>query len=78
MDFGQALDGLRIGQRLRRSGWNGKGMHVYLEPVLGSVVVDGEVIHFEPCFVMHTAQGKRQPGWLPSQADILAFDWEPA
>ena len=30
---------------------------------------------FEPCFVMHTAQGTEQPGWLASQADMLSDDW---
>ena len=30
----------------------------------------------QPYFAMWTAQGKWQPGWLPSQADMLAEDWE--
>lgn len=29
----------------------------------------------QPYFAMFTAQKKWQPGWLPSQADILAEDW---
>ena len=28
-----------------------------------------------PCFVMLTAEGAHQPGWLASQADMLAEDW---
>ncbi len=30
----------------------------------------------QPYFVMWTAAGKWQPGWLASQADMLAEDWE--
>lgn len=29
----------------------------------------------QPYFAMWTAQGKWQPGWLASQADLLADDW---
>ena len=29
----------------------------------------------QPYFAMYTAQGKWQPGWLVSQADMLAEDW---
>ena len=29
-----------------------------------------------PVIVMFTAQGKHQPGWLASQADMLSDDWE--
>ena len=30
----------------------------------------------QPYFAMWNAQGKWQPGWLASQADMLAEDWE--
>ena len=30
----------------------------------------------QPYIAMWTAQGKWQPGWLCSQADLLATDWE--
>ena len=31
---------------------------------------------FHPSITMYTAQGEMQPGWLASQADILADDWQ--
>ena len=31
MSFGQAMDYLKDGKRIARSGWNGKGMFVYLQ-----------------------------------------------
>ncbi len=33
-------------------------------------------LHSQPYIAMRTAQGKWQPGWLASQADLLAEDWE--
>jgi hypothetical protein len=35
---------------------------------------DGDVV-FHPSITMYTAAGEMQPGWLASQADILAQDW---
>lgn len=32
MNFGQALECLRAGQRVERAGWNGKGMWLYFVP----------------------------------------------
>lgn len=34
MDFGKALDCLKDGEKLRRAGWNGKGMFIVLMPAL--------------------------------------------
>lgn len=36
---------------------------------------DADVV-FHPSITMYTAQGEMQPGWLCSQADMLAEDWE--
>lgn len=69
MNFGDAIVHMQEGARASRSGWNGKGMYVYIEDWRG-VQVD-----LAPCFVMRTATGDLQPGWLASQADMLADDW---
>ena len=86
MDFGQALQQLRDGRRVRRSGWNGRGMWICLMPgvVIAEQLVNGRTKQFvptgdldcQPYFVMWTATEQWQPGWLASQADLLAFDWE--
>ena len=68
-DIGWAVTQMREGRRVARPGWNGKGMYLYLARELPGY-------EFEPCIVMHTAQGKEQPGWLASQPDLLATDWE--
>lgn len=80
MNFGEALAELKKDRWVRRAGWNGKNMHLYLEehmswPVPGGVF-KGEVREYEPCICLFNAQGKHQPGWNASQPDMLAEDWE--
>ena len=84
MDFGQALAALKDGGRVTRSGWNGKGMFLYLvpgsafavnRPPLLGIYKEGTVINYLPHIDMRTADGSCVP-WLASQTDILASDWE--
>lgn len=85
MDFGEAIKALKDDRWVRRAGWNGKGMHVYLEEHFAATMprasVKGKITHSVigkvlPCLIMFNAQGDRQPGWVASQADMLAEDWE--
>lgn len=69
-DFSEILHELKKGAQVRRSGWNGAGQCVYMERF------EDFDVSFEPCFVLLNAQGKLQPGWLPSMGDLLADDWE--
>lgn len=65
--IGWAVKKMWNGQKVRRAGWNNKGMYVYLkkqEPGVGAYVL------------MLTAKGTIQPGWVCSQADLLSTDWE--
>lgn len=83
MTFSGALHALKAGHRLARSGWNGKGMFVFLvpgstfqvnrEPLL-SILGAGVEVDYHAHIDMKTAQGYVVP-WLASQADILAGDW---
>jgi hypothetical protein len=80
MTFGEALETLNAGRPVERLGWNGKGMWLELwKPGehLGDMVEDfrGQPRAVLPCIAMVTAQGNFQPGWLASQADMLADDW---
>lgn len=76
MSFGLALEMLKAGKRVARAVWNGKGMWLVL-------IHPGNAMHtsaagkfdMQPCIGMKTADGNMQPGWLASQADILAEDW---
>ncbi len=68
MNFGGAIETLKLGGKVRRTGWNGKNMHLYL-------VGEDDPDH-PPYIVMFTAQRAHQAGWVASQPDMLAEDWE--
>lgn len=92
--IGWAIEQMREGRKVRRAGWNGKGMWIVLMPALslppfscqapGAKVNDRTAKHIgvdtplesQPYIAMWTAQGLWQPGWLCSQNDLLANDWE--
>lgn len=77
MDFGQALSALKKGQKVSRSGWNGKGTWVILiNPGNAAHASGAGVFPMQQCFGMKTASGDMQPGWMASQVDLLAEDWE--
>lgn len=87
MEFGEAVKALKEGKKVARKGWNGKGMWIALMPALylEAGVVNGRTrkhigedvpLDSQPYIAMWTALGQWQPGWLASQADILAEDWE--
>jgi len=68
MRFGSALEQLRLGRRVARKGWNGKGMWLALQ------VPDEHSKMTLPYIYMSTVTGDLVP-WLASQTDILAEDW---
>jgi len=72
MDFGSALLNLKERHKVARMGWNGKGMYLTLIPA-GNAMYQG--YDMQNCIGMKTADNKMQPGWVPSQTDILAEDW---
>ena len=94
MNFSEALLELKKGNKVCRSGWNGRGMWIVLMPSLylparstegdGIKVNERTAKHIgihspldsQPYIAMWTADGEWQPGWLASQADLLAEDWE--
>jgi hypothetical protein len=83
MNFSEALASLKEGKRVQRSGWNGKGMFVFLvagsnfkvnrEPLL-SIMGEGAEVTYCPHIDMKTADNKVVP-WFASQTDIMADDW---
>lgn len=88
-DFGWAIRLLKNGKRVARAGWNGKGMYLWLlpaatvkaewcrEPHLKAMAeANGGEIEALGSIRMMTADKKVLTGWLASQTDILAEDWE--
>lgn len=83
MNFGLAIEAAKMGYRIARHGWNGKGMYVFLADVVG-LHTNADISEFEGAadgvyvaevLVLRTAQGDMQPGWLASQSDMLSDDW---
>lgn len=83
MNFGHALELLKRGHRVARSGWNGKGMFLFLvpgstfkvnRPPLLGIYPEGTEVNYHAHIDMKTADGQVVP-WLCSQTDALASDW---
>ena len=81
MTFGMAVEAMKRGKKVARKGWNGKGMWLLLGHDItftASVNSSDEEKSFEvmKSIVMRTAQDNFIVGWLASQTDMLAEDWE--
>ncbi len=82
LDFGCAIDAMKSGYRVARSGWNGNGMFAYyveggaypsqMKAIEG--IFEGNVIPYRPYLALKTAQDDVAT-WVPSVSDILATDW---
>ena len=74
MDFGAALRELRRGNKVARSGWNGKGLWLELQvPDAHSKMTLPYIFMSYPDDAQNTP-GARVP-WLASQTDVLSADW---
>jgi len=79
-NFSTALEELKRGKKVARSGWNGKNQYIELATNVSYKNPTGEVINID-----HKDMGNRaiafvgtsgvQLGWLASQSDMLAEDW---
>jgi len=91
LNFGQALDNLKTGFKVARSGWNGKGMFIYLVKGttipfdklrneaanhLNETIIPSSGVKLNSHIDMKAADGTVVVGWLASQTDMLADDWE--
>lgn len=68
MNFGQAIEALKQGKRVSRSGWNGKGMWLALQ------VPDAHSKMGHSYVYMSDVNGVLFP-WNPNNLDVLAEDW---
>lgn len=81
VSFGEALEALKAGKKAKRAGWNGKNQYIELATNISYTDARGNIVNCE-----HDAIGNKaiafvgtsgvQMGWLASQADTLAEDWE--
>jgi hypothetical protein len=82
LNFGQAIEAMKKGSKVQRSGWNGKGMWIKVIPgrkfkADGNKDFMNSIGEIEICshIDMFSADEKQVVGWLASQTDILAEDW---
>jgi len=74
LNFGQAIVALRNGQKLKREGWGHEG-YVTVMPAGGRALIDGAQIDLADCMGFVVPGLILQPGWTPTQNDMLADDW---
>ena len=83
MNFGQAIEVLKTGNKVTRVGWNGKDMFLFLvqgsqfkvnRPPLLWIYSEGTEINYRPHIDMKTVNGEIVP-WVASQSDLLEEDW---
>lgn len=82
LNFGAAIEALKAGKVVARTGWNGKGMFLFLvkgDDMASSVKYGFGQYEGEPewssFIAMKTVDNKLVP-WLASQTDVLAEDWQ--
>lgn len=75
MNFEKALENIKAGKSVRRSGWNGSGLSVQAQfPDAHSKMTMPYIFIQYPNTAKTTPNG-RCP-WVPSISDIFAEDWE--
>lgn len=79
MNFGEALELLKLGREVARAGWNGKGMWLrifnpYADREFKITEAPDARGTLLPHIVMKTVDNGLVP-WLASQTDMLASDW---
>jgi hypothetical protein len=89
MNFGEAIEALKSGKKMARTGWNGKGMWIILVPGASDAKLNENTpyhnaLQTDHCEILPhidmwttNAQGRRAmlPGWLASSSDMLSDDW---
>lgn len=80
MNFGKALEECKCGAKISRKGWNGKNQYVELASNISYKNSKGEIVNVNHdnigsnCLAFIGTSGI-QLGWLASQSDMLANDW---
>lgn len=82
MTFSAALEAVKEGRRITRSGWNGAGQYIWyvppgsyparMEAIKG--VFPDDLVPYAGYLALKNAQNEVVP-WTPSQGDLFATDW---
>lgn len=86
LTFGEALEAVKAGKKISRTGWNGKGLFVVYQKGYPDGIpcnkqtaeawglTEGELFRCEPYLQINTVDGSHAM-WVPSIRDCLAEDW---
>lgn len=84
MNFGQAIELMKVGKKMCRDGWNGKGLFVYLVPAASYPAQtgaakehygEGAMVPYKAYFAIKGSD-EEVSTWVPSVGDCLAEDWK--
>ena len=91
-DFGNAIKAMKLGSKVARVGWNGKGMFLYYVPANSYPATtqiakdywgekqpkDDPAVPLVPygAYIAMKTAQENVVPWLASQTDMLAEDWE--
>lgn len=78
MNFGLAIEAMKMGKRVRRRGWNGKGIFVELQTPDEHSKMTHPYIYIDTTGLQtdNPEAPKNRVPWLASQTDMLSDDWE--
>ena len=81
MNFGKAIEAMKSGKKVARQGWNGKNQYIELATNISYKNAGGDIVNCEHNAIGNTAiafvgTSGVQMGWIASQADMLAEDWQ--
>ena len=81
LSFGLAIEAAKMGKKIARAGWNGKNQYVELAYCISYKNNAAEIVNVNHCNIGNKAYAfvgtsGVQMGWLASQADMLADDWQ--
>lgn len=79
MNFGEALNCVKNGEKIARKNWNGKNQYVFLiqaKDLMDTVAkyIDTPVM-ITSVLAIKTTSNQVQVGWLATQSDMLSDDW---
>lgn len=75
MNFGEAIELLKVGKKVARAGWNGAGLWLELQVPDSHSKMTLPYVYINYPLIAKTTPGCRVP-WVCSQTDMMSEDWE--
>ena len=75
MNIGQAVEALKEGKKVARSGWNGKEMYLELQRPDAHSKMERPYVYIKPPYGSDGYESGGLVPWICSQTDLLGEDW---